>query len=319
MGESAGGQSVDALVTSPPDPLPFRAAIMESGQGSINSPISADLQTYADSWKNLTELANCPSDGVLDCLRKIPALQLKHIVHNASLSFGPVPDGGVTWSGTARLDRLHSTKGNSSIARVPILIGNNADEAKTYVSGCNDTRKCLLTAVFGGNVKTKLRRYVDKLLKAYPLGAPGAHTENDRASLIVTDFAMHCPIATYANDSAQVGIPTWRYLFNASFPNNEASKEFGAYHAAEIPFVFGTYSKKNVTEFEKEVSHTMQKAWADFAKDPTQGPGWKQVPTIGVFGDGVKVGMSAEGKKALSTSDSKAMDRRCQLYKSIDI
>ncbi|KNG80689.1 carboxylesterase hlo [Aspergillus nomiae NRRL 13137] len=309
FGESAGGGSVDALITAPPDPAPFHAAIMQSGQSSISMPLGGGPEKYAESWKKLAEFANCPSDNALECLRKAPALELKHFAENASLSFGPVPDGGVTLSATPRLDRLHSSEGNSSIARVPILIGNNADEPKPYIRGVNDTKAYLETLGLG--------EYVDMILKAYPLGQPGTHNENDRLSLIATDLLMTCPSKVFAEDSAKVGILSYRYFFNASFPNNEAFPGSGAFHAAEIAFVFGTYSKENATQFEHEVSQAMQKAWADFAKDPSHGPGWDQDPIIGVFGDGVKAGMSDEGKKPLNVVDSAAMDRRCELYRPL--
>ncbi|GMF76486.1 unnamed protein product [Aspergillus oryzae] len=309
FGESAGGGSVDALITAPPDPVPFRAAIMQSGQSSISMPLNGGTEKYAESWKKLAEFAKCPSDNTLECLRKAPALELKQFAENASLSFGPVPDGGVTLSATPRLDRLYSSEGNSSIARVPILIGNNADEPKPYIRGVNDTKAYLETLGLG--------EYVDMILEVYPLGQPGVHNENDRLSLIATDLLMHCPSKVLADDSAKVGIPSYRYFFNASFPNNEAFPGSGAFHAAEIGFVFGTYPKENATQFEHEVSQAMQKAWADFAKDPSQGPGWSEGPMIGVFGDGVMAGMSDEGNKALTAVDSAIMDRRCELYKPL--
>ncbi|PLB52302.1 putative carboxylesterase hlo [Aspergillus steynii IBT 23096] len=310
MGESAGGGSVDALVTSPPDPLPFRAAIMESNQASIVAPLDNKEQMYPQSWKTFLNLTHCPTDGAIECLRKLPAQKIKKILDTSGLPFGPLPDGGVTLSNTPREDRLHSTEGNSTIVRVPVLFGNNADEAKPYVVGANDTRKALEGIGLG--------KLADTLIKAYPLGQPsGTHTENDRISLIANDLGVHCPMKFYADDNIKVNIPAWRYLFNASFPNSELFPGSGAYHMAEIRLVFGTYEKKGATGFQAKVSHAIQTAWADFAKDPFQGPGWEEAPTVGVFGDGVKVGMDPEGKKALRAVSSTDMDRRCHLYESI--
>lgn len=48
-GQSAGAYSVKQLWANPPDPLTFRAAIMESE--SLTLPI--------DSWSSLTQLLNC--------------------------------------------------------------------------------------------------------------------------------------------------------------------------------------------------------------------------------------------------------------------
>lgn len=312
MGESAGGGSVDALLTSAPDPLPFRAAIMESGQSSVRSSSSDNVDQYAQSWKKLLSLTGCSSNWTesssdkVECLRKVPATKIKEYQENNNLTFSPRVDG-VTWSKAPRLSRLDSKLKNSTFARVPILAGYNADEAKPFTIGMNDTKKFLSEYSLGA--------FSDAFIKAYPLGAPGIHTENDRISLIYNDIVMHCPIATLANDSAKVDVPTWRYFFNASFPNNEIFKGSGAFHSAEIPFVFGTYETKGATKFESQVSQAMQKAWADFAKNPTQGPGWDTVPAIGYFGDGVKAGMSDKGKKAFKTVDS-SMDRRCAMYKA---
>ncbi|KAJ5220052.1 carboxylesterase hlo [Penicillium chermesinum] len=312
MGESAGAGSVDALLTSAPDPLPFRAAIMESGQASVRSSPSDNVQSYSQSWDTLLSVTGCSanwtesSSDKLGCLRDVPATKIREILDNSNLTFGPRMDG-VSWSAAPRLSRLDSRLENSSFARVPIMAGYNADEAKPFIVGMNNTKRFLE----GYN----LGLFSDAFIKEYPLGAPGIHTENDRISAIYTDIAMHCPIATLANDSSSVDIPTWRYFFNASFPNQEIFKGSGAFHSAEIPYVFGTYKTEGATAFEREVSQSMQKAWAAFAKNPTNGPGWDTVSTIGLFGDGVKVGMSAKGKKPLTTVDS-SMDQRCSMYKA---
>jgi carboxylesterase type B len=95
---------------------------------------------------------------------------------------------------------------------------------------------------------------------------------------------MHCSHHVFCNETRYVlGNPVWRFLFNASFANTEFFPGAGAYHAMEIQFFFGAYKQENATDFQREVGWVMQKACVDFAKDPTQGPGWAQVPEIGVF------------------------------------
>ncbi|KAL4784382.1 Carboxylesterase [Aspergillus varians] len=298
--ESSGSVSIDALLGSPPDPLPFRAGILQSSQAAIPATVT-DPATYIQSWKTLADLANCPANSTFTCLQSFPAPQLMQLVTNNSLTFNPIPDDGTTYSNTLRLDRLASRQLNSSIARLPVLIGTNADEPKPYTVGQNDTRAAL--ALIG------LSAHADQILSQYQLGlTPGALTENDRINLIATEFLMQCPTQVWANDSAHVGIPTWRYIFNASFPNNEIFPGSGAYHSAEIPYIFGTYERRNATAFQHQVGRAMQKAWADFAKDPLAGPGWDSVPAVGIIGDGVKAGMSSEGRRALRTVESRVVD-----------
>ncbi|KAJ6000555.1 hypothetical protein N7481_000964 [Penicillium waksmanii] len=79
-------------------------------------------------------------------------------------------------------------------------------------------------------------------------------------------------------------IPTWRYLYQGSFPNLSPKPWLGAYHSSEIPFIFGTYNvstpySQPASKAEIETSRYMQEAWVAFAKDPRHGLsnyGWPQ-------------------------------------------
>lgn len=148
----------------------------------------------------------------------------------------------------------------------------------------------------------------------------------------------------WANATASIGIPTWRYYFNASFANTQALPNLGAYHSSEIPLVFGTYPRANTTTQQYALAQFLQSTWARFAKNPLAGPGWNQVGTGGagmvlqgassqilggvfqdqnatvvkgdwnlaVLGDVGNVGGS--GATVLPQSD---FDHRCSLYRPI--
>lgn len=152
------------------------------------------------------------------------------------------------------------------------------------------------------------------------------------------------PVALWTNATTSIGIPTWRYYFNASFSNTQAFPQLGAYHASEIPLVFRTYNASNTTTQEYALSLFMQGAWARFAKNPLAGPGWNAVGTgragsvlsgaydqvvdglyysgggnvtigdwnLGVLGD---VGNARSG--AVTVLPQSKLDFRCDLYKPI--
>jgi carboxylesterase type B len=81
---------------------------------------------------------------------------------------------------------------------------------------------------------------------------------------------------------------TSSYFYNAFFPNVELYPGAGVFHGSEVTAVFGTYPKEGATAEQDAVSAVMQRVWANFAKDPYSGPGWPQVPSVGVFeNDGV--------------------------------
>lgn len=120
---------------------------------------------------------------------------------------------------------------------------------------------------------------IPNILAAYPAGKNNLYTPYDIASAIFTDYIFQCTAALYANATAAIGVPTWRYYFNASFTNTQAYPDLGVYHSSEIPLVFRTYAKPGTTTQESALSQYMQTAWARFAKNPVGGPGWNRVGT----------------------------------------
>ena len=151
--------------------------------------------------------------------------------------------------------------------------GTTAQEGRVFTVGENDTQ-AFLSGIFADQPAL-----VDQIIAAYPLGSPGISTPYDQIAQIYTEFAFQCSQALWANETAAVSIPTWRYYFNASFANTQGYPDLGVYHSSEISIVFGTYPKANATTQEVALSHAMQNAWARFAKNPMGGPGWNPVGT----------------------------------------
>jgi carboxylesterase type B len=238
FGESAGAQSVDALITLPPSPVPFVAAIMQSGQASFaGAPPNNASKT---SWNTLAQSLGLTPEAAIPVVKNMTWQELRDRIEQQGLGFTAVKGDNVTWTATPRTNRQ-----TGNIARVPILIGSNAREGSFYA-------------------------------------LPGADPNNE---LFITYFSFQCPARFVAEESKNsvATIPSWRYYFNAFFPNNQPLPNLGAYHSSEIPEVFGTYNQNGATQRQREVSNAMMKAWADFAKNPANGPGWAQVPTVEVF------------------------------------
>ncbi|KAF5027408.1 hypothetical protein F66182_485 [Fusarium sp. NRRL 66182] len=308
FGESSGAASVDALVTSPPDPVPFRAAILQSGNAATNL-------TPTGSWKNATREAGCDRDNldkVLKCMRAVPASKLKDIVERAMLMFNPLSDDGITLATYPRDNRLRSKDEPNSMARVPILMGSTADEGRFEEfqnMTLEDTLRYFMPEI------TYFQVSVLKLF--YPIGSPGISNEFDQVAKIATEIAGQCPVKYISHDFANAGIKTWRFIYDASFANTEIFKGSGAYHSAEIATLFGTFPKRGATQFQEELSREMQKAWGRFIRDPTGGPGWDQVPKIGIFGDGARPDSDKTPEKALRVVDSYKVEPRCKMFEGI--
>ncbi|KAK2743355.1 hypothetical protein FQN55_007290 [Onygenales sp. PD_40] len=315
FGESAGAGSVDALITAPPPDDLFRAAILQSGQATINMTPPNSTK----SWIELTKAFDCPDSregGGLECMRAVPAEDIKEVIERAGLIFGPAPDGGRTWPDTPRRDRLESTDKDPRIARVPVMVGITADEGRTFAAGQNDTAKFLRESL-----PMVPDEVIEAVLEAYPLGSPGIGNEFERLSALMTELVMLCPLKIVAEESQGVGIDAWRYYYNASFANIQPIEGSGVYHASEIELVFGTFSEEGRTEFQVELGREMQRAWADFAKEPDRGPGWEGVPQIAVLGGGARAGEGDEdgdrGREVVRVVDSKVLDSRCKLFQGL--
>ncbi|KAF5582643.1 para-nitrobenzyl esterase [Fusarium pseudocircinatum] len=255
FGESSGASSVDRLLTAPPSPLPYRAAILQSGQASVSVASGGDGPA---SWRSLVKLLGCNgSTSELDCVRKADALKIRSLVMDKGLIFTPVNDG-VTQLATPQI--ISRSFGHA--APVPMLIGSNGLEASLFLQpvfkelyeskSANATYEAL-AATLGDQAAAFIRKeVVSKTSK-------GAVALFYALSQIASDILYKCPASLVSKASASAGNPTWRYLFNGTFPNTQAPlilpeyglTSVGAFHSSEIPIVFGTYG-----EFDKYAPST---------------------------------------------------------------
>lgn len=83
------------------------------------------------------------------------------------------------------------------------------------------------------------------------VGEWGEHTP----SHIYNQYGFTCRAQILSTRAAENGIPSWRYFYNATFPEWDSyvgESEFGAFHGAELALVFGTYGR--VGDVENAVS-----------------------------------------------------------------
>ncbi|KAF2450311.1 carboxylesterase [Karstenula rhodostoma CBS 690.94] len=311
FGESAGSFSVDALLTSFPakSTPPFRAAIMESGQLSYRGSPNVG-KPYPDgklSWDALAAALNCTdAQSNLTCISAAPASTIKEIIESEFLFFFPVFDNQTFFSNSAERRKA------GDIARIPILSGTNADEGRFIVYSQNNLTAYLQQAL-GAAPTPDLVAAVER---QYPIGSERYPTTYDALADIDTDISFQCGAALVANDTAAVGIPSWRYYYNASFPNTARFPDSRAYHSSEIESVFSTYPVANSTAAQRELSGFMRGAWAKFAKDPAAGPGWKAIDVNKKGAADVAVFTAEQPKKVKLVTQSE-VDGRCAFWRDI--
>lgn len=162
---------------------------------------------------------------------------------------------------------------------------------------------------------------IQGIIAAYPLSQRGIDSETEQIDQIYTELGFQCPSAIVANDSASAGIPTWRYYYNASFPALQPvpGANFGAYHASEIPLVWGTYGMSgDIGESGSRLSELLQNIWATFAKNPMGGPapGWSEAGQNGfVQVLGGAGGLVSQGMLRRAGSTGELDGRRCEIWR----
>ena len=246
MGESAGANNIDFLVTSPRARGLFNKAIHQSAGWAINGRV--ELQASKTLALKLTK-AVTDNPNNLESLRTYPVSDLlqatQPIYHD--YYFDPIP--GTPSLPKPALEAFQSGDFNA----VDLLIGSNADEWLMYLS-----EDQTLDATVAELVPTQNRNAVASLL--------ATKTEREALDSLITAHNYVCPSLDIARYIKQTGARTWMYYFTR-VRDGELAREMGAYHGAELPYVFGTHDDWLPTsEVDLRLSEQMMSYWANFIR-----------------------------------------------------
>ena len=280
LGESAGGISVHALMTSPLAVGLFQKAIVQSGGGRPGLFASRPVTGGGDSGetKGLAFAKRFGVEGTgADALRKlraIPAEQIYKGFHmmtmgaDATYSGGPMVDGKLVVGAPSTL--YAAGKG----AKVPLMIGaTNMDigfmQGKTLEDLFNQ---------FGANAA-----------KAREIYAPdGKGDVGAVAFRMGGDQTMSEPVRHIARILSARGQPVYQFRF--SYVAQSLRKTLpGAMHATDIPFAFETVAArygKDLTPADAAAAQSMHRYWIAFAKTGTpKVPGQPEWPAYSAKSD----------------------------------
>jgi para-nitrobenzyl esterase len=271
-GESAGGWSVCALLTSPLARGLFRAAIMQSGSCATRSPADAQAAGLA-----FAKQAGCPVSGTTGsgttgpataaaCLRGLPEKTLLDASAGYSALFSsggpelPVPAAQAVAAG--------------DYTRVPLLIGDNHNEGRTFAQGFTGLTEPqydqFVTQLYGARAPVILARYP---WSSYPSPYTAAYAIGD----IWTDSGFitgigGCPTQNLAGQFA-VTTPTFFYQFDdlhaPGLNNDHPGYQWGAGHAMELAYLWPSFNNgfslyDLLTPGQLELSQQMVRYWGAF-------------------------------------------------------
>ncbi|MBB5159430.1 carboxylesterase/lipase family protein [Saccharopolyspora phatthalungensis] len=293
FGVSAGGNTVHNLMSSPLAAGLFHRAIAQSGPGvsrAFDGPgHPAGPQTLAageQAGQELTELLGINS---LAKLRALSVEQLNSVMLPRAAGpwrFDLAPGAEISLhifdAAYPVVDRyvLPSTpleayqRGNQH--DVPLLVGNVGNEASglPYLTKLSDYREHLETT-FGAALAGAAERL-------YPAAddrqARSASWELEADRIFVWSTWTAARLHARTADSS---VHHYRFLRRPQVPADVIEREYaGAFHAAEVPYVFGTLDTRKWpwTEGDRALAQAMANAWVAFARcgDPNDdgSPGW---------------------------------------------
>ena len=246
-GESAGGQSVLALVASPVARGLFSRAIAESPYGIASH---THLQALRTGIRIATAVGLNAAKATAVELRSVPAKNLIGL-RGKGLSLAPGLVVGDKVMPQPFLDAFEKAEE----APVPLVIGNNSDEA---------------------SVATAFKLDPTRLIRSLGLGDlflrdlyPGVKDDGELGRYVIRDL-IFTSLSRRIADLHSQRAPTWRYYFSY-LPVKLRATESGVPHGGEIVFTLGTGAFATVykpifTGADRGMSRQVNDYWYEFAR-----------------------------------------------------
>lgn len=278
FGESAGGISVCAALTSPAAAGLVDRAIASSGScrlawptGTLFPGIPAvqPIIPLTDSealGATAAAAVGCHGPDIIGCLRSVPVDQ---IVAQATTFGNPLAYG------TELLPQEPAAAVTAGkVLTVPVISGGNLDEHRSFIGGLmltnptavtDATYPTLIQASFGDQAAAVEAHYPRSGFDSAPLAW----------ATLVTDVAWACTTTHGARDLAAAGAQVWSYEFadrTAPDVSKVASSGLpqGAAHATDLPYLFDLGGQNLLTgPGQPELADTMIALWSSFAHTGT--------------------------------------------------
>lgn len=269
FGESAGGWSVTEIMASPMGAGLFHKAIGQSGAATYHlGQLDSDPVGWVSGYtagKQVTDALGLDAPTAAE-MRALPAETIQDVItermtdgfhHNRDGYVFPKIVGHSFLEGT-----FHA---------VPTLFGYNSDEATLFFG--TDPQPSVWSDDFPrpdagkeAQIATLTEHYDNRaefLLGSYDLSNPQTFEQGGTQMMGDEIFGVNVRLVTRQN--AKQGQPAYLYTFGRIPPNGKQT--LGAFHSAEIPFVFGSHEPiLGLSDTDKTLTEQIQSYWVNFAK-----------------------------------------------------
>lgn len=260
MGQSSGAVDICLLMASPLAKGLFQQAILESGdcQGTLNKDIRTAVPyngisgTGEEAGEHLAaDLGVADGPNALQKLRSVPVdTILKAWSLDPHIQFDAIVDGWIVPAQPAKI----FAEGRQ--ARIPVLVGSNADEATVFGRGP------ATVAEYKNYLQKDAGRYAQQEFQAWPVrtdaDVPAQYLKLQNDTFAYGAWSM-------AQAMARIGEPAFLYLFTWTETGKRA--RLGAYHGEELAFLSDTFPHDwGSSSGDKAFGKTMRICWTQFAK-----------------------------------------------------
>jgi para-nitrobenzyl esterase len=261
FGQSAGGASASALVASPLAKGLIHGAISESGQLVCSPDFQLPLRVAEENGVRFAKGLGADS---IAALRKVSAADIL----NANGTFRLVVDGYFLPSPGAEI----FDEGREN--RVPVMMGSNSRESHTRTT----------LAKYRAHVQEQFGDHAEEFLKLYPASNDDEASAASVQSTVDEYAFVEWEYAKVHTESGKSKAYLYYFGHNPPVPEGMYSmKDPGAYHGAEIDYVFDHLQMRPWpwTEADRRLAETMSDYWVNFAE--TGDPNGKGLPVWPVF------------------------------------
>lgn len=255
-GESAGATNVAHLITSPLSKNLFQRAIHQSAGWSV---LDNDIINSNDHIK----LSNLLSEELLGVnndtaqvkdLKKIDANDLLNAAEKiyGYTGYYPIVDN------YSILEPIYDSFKSGNFNHVDLIIGSNADEEKMYLE-----KDYFLDDFYNERESWGFYSDTDDI-DSILLNFKG---DKEKLNFLLSSRNYVCPSYFIAKSIVErTNKNVWFYSFD-KVRDGKKSKEMGAYHGAELPYIFNTHDYWLPTsETDHKITKAIQDFWFNFTK-----------------------------------------------------
>jgi len=290
-GESAGALSVMYLMASPPARGLFAKAISESGY-MISTPELKEAKYGSPSAEE--------SGTRLAAALKVPDIAAMRAMDAATLTNAAPKGGYAPWGtidGHIMLHQLVDVFDKGEQAPVPLLVGFNQGEIRSL--RVLAAKSPASAADYEATIRARYLDLADQFLRLYP-------SSNLEESVLETtrDALYGWTAVRLVKKQTALGQTAFLYFWDHGYPA-EDSAGLHAFHASELPFVFGTFDstpphwpKVPETAQEKGLSDAVIGYWTSFARtgrpQTAREPAWPAFGSTGSYMDFTEIPRPSE-------------------------